>query len=99
MDVGRNPGQYVATAAQQDAKGRVVLLVLNRAPVALIDIYVTPLLVDAAGRIAQQGKAVRIGRSLAPGEQFAMDPGVGTLSPEQLPLLRFRVDRARAVEP
>ena len=99
MDVGRNPGQYVATAAQQDAKGRVVLLVQNRAPVALIDIYVTPLLVDAAGRIAQQGKAVRIGRSLAPGEQFAMDPGVGTLSPEQLPLLRFRVDRARAVEP
>lgn len=99
IDVGRNPGQYVATAAQQDARGRIVLVVQNRAPVALTDIVVTPVMIDAAGRVAQQGQSVRIGRALAAGEQLAVDAGVGALSQEQLPHLRFRVDRARAVEP
>jgi predicted Zn-dependent protease len=98
IDVGRNPGQYVATGAQLDTRGRVVLVLQNRAPVALADIVITPVLVDAAGRVARQGRTVQLRRALGPGEQQALDPGIGVLPQEQLPQLRFRVDSARAVE-
>jgi beta-barrel assembly-enhancing protease len=83
---------------QQDAQGRVLLRLQNRAPVALTDIIITPVQVDAAGRVVQQGRAVRINRVLKPGEQLAVDAGIGVLAQEQLPAIRFRVDRARAVE-
>lgn len=96
LDLGRNPSNYVATAAALDAQGRVLLRVQNRAPIALADITVTPVRVDAAGRILQQGKAVRLRRALEPGEQLALDAGVGTVPADQLPYIRFRVDSARA---
>jgi beta-barrel assembly-enhancing protease len=98
IDVGRNPATYVAVGGQQDAQGRVLLRLQNRAPVALTDIIITPVQVDAAGRVVQQGRAVRINRVLKPGEQLAVDAGIGVLAQEQLPAIRFRVDRARAVE-
>jgi beta-barrel assembly-enhancing protease len=96
LDLGRNPSNYVATAAALDAQGRVLLRVQNRAPIALADITVTPVRVDAAGRILQQGNAVRLRRALGPGEQLALDAGVGAVPAEQLPYIRFRVDSARA---
>lgn len=96
IDVGRNPGQYVATAAQLDAQGRVVLRLQNRAPIALSDIVISPLQLDAAGRVVQQGRALRIRRVLEPGEQLALDAGIGVVTQERLPLLRFRVDAATA---
>jgi predicted Zn-dependent protease len=99
IDVGRNPGEYVATAAQQDAQGRVVLRLQNRAPLTLADIVISPVFVDAAGRVVQQGRAVRIREALKSGEQAAVDAGVGVLPQERLQSLRFRVDSARAVEP
>ena len=94
LDVPRNPAQYVATAGQLDSKGRVMLRLQNRAPVALAGIVVTPVLVDAAGRVLQQGRPVRLSRVLQPGEQLAVDAGLGALTQEQLNGLRFRVDAA-----
>jgi predicted Zn-dependent protease len=96
IDVGRNPAQYVATAAGVDAQGRVLLRVQNRAPIPLADIAVTPVRVDASGRILQQGNALRLRRALEPGEQLTLDAGVGVIPAEQLPSIRFRVDQARA---
>lgn len=96
IDVGRNPSNYVATAAAVDAQGRVVLRVQNRGPIALADIAVTPVRVDAAGRILQQGNVVRLRRALEPGEQFAVDAGIGVIPAEQLASIRFRVESARA---
>jgi predicted Zn-dependent protease len=96
IDVGRNPSGYVATAAALDEKGRVLLRVQNRAPVALEDVIVTPVQVDAAGRILRQGNALRVARGLAPGEQYVVDAGIGVMTAEQLASVRFRVDGARA---
>ena len=98
MDLPQNPGNYVATAGQLDANGRVVLVVQNRAPIALADIRVTPVLVDAAGRIVQTGATVRIVQALGSGERVAVDAGIGQLAQAQLQKLRFRVDGARAAE-
>jgi len=95
LDLASNPGNYVATAGQLDAQGRVVLRVQNRAPFALRDIVVTPVVVDAAGRIVQQGRSLHIGRVLQSGEQASLDAGIGTMPAEKLPALRFRVDGAR----
>ena len=96
LDVGRNPANYVATAAAVDAQGRVILRVQNRAPIALADVTVTPVRVDAAGRILQQGNPIRLRGALEPGQQAALDAGIGVIPAEQLPYIRFRVDGARA---
>jgi predicted Zn-dependent protease len=98
MDLPQNPGNYVATAGQLDGNGRVVLVVQNRAPIRLSDIRITPVLVDASGRILQTGAPVRILQSLDAGERVAVDAGVGQLPQPQLQALRFRVDGARAAE-
>jgi len=98
IDVPRNPGQYVATGGRLESEGRVLLVVQNRAPVALAGIVVSPVLTDEAGRVAREGRAVRIQRALQPGEQLAVDAGVGALSQELLPRLRFRVDAAAVAQ-
>ena len=98
MDLPQNAGNYVATSGQFDAQGRPLLIIQNRAPIALTNIQVTPVLVDAGGRILQQGSPVRITRTLKAGEQVAADAGLSNLTQEQLPFLRFRVDRASIAE-
>jgi beta-barrel assembly-enhancing protease len=98
MDLPQNPGNYVAVGGQLDANGRVMLVIQNRAPIKLGDIRVTPVLVNAAGQIAQTGSTVRVGQALGPNERIAVDAGIGSLAQEQLANLRFRVDGARAVE-
>ncbi len=98
IDVARNPANYVATASALDARGRVLLRLQNRAPVALEGLVVTPVQVDAAGRVLREGGTLRLGGSLAPGEQQAVDAGLGVMTPEQLASIRFRVDAARPAE-
>lgn len=95
MDVPQNPGNYIAAGAQLDAQGQVVVVVQNRSKVPLSGIQVTPVLVDASGRIVQQGNAVAIPAVLKPGEQAAAPSGLGSLSQQQLQALRFRVDKAK----
>lgn len=98
IDLPQNPGNYVATGGQFDGNGRVILVVQNRAPIALSNIQVTPVLIDASGRILQSAAPVRIPQKLGAGEKTAVDAGIGQISQEQLPNLRFRVDSARAAE-
>ena len=98
MDLPQNPGNYVATAGQFDAQGRLIVVIQNRAPVALANMQVTPVLIDNAGRILQQGQPVRFNRPLGPGEQAALDAGIGNVPQEQRPFVRFRVDGARVAE-
>lgn len=98
LDVGSNPGNYLATAGELDAKGRVVLRVQNRAPFALGEIIITPVMIDGSGRIVQEGRTLRINRVLQPGEQASIDAGIGTMPAERLPFLRFRIDGARAAQ-
>ena len=94
LDLPRNPGNYVAAGAQQDARGALVVVLENRAPVALTEITFTPVLLDAAGQIAQQARSVRLARTLAPGERTSVDAGVGPVAGEFLPRVRIRIDRA-----
>ncbi len=70
----------------------------NRAPVALRDVQLTPVLVNNAGRVVQQGSPVRLRGTLAPGAQTAVPAGVGSIAREQLPYVRFHVDGARVAE-
>ena len=98
VDLPRNPGNYVATAGQLDGSGRLMLIVENRAPVALSGIQVTPVLVDGAGRIIREGSTVVIRETLNPNQRIAGDAGVGNLAPEQLAHVRFRVDGAKLAQ-
>jgi predicted Zn-dependent protease len=98
MDLPQNAGNYVAAAGQLDAQGRIIVVVQNRSPVALHGIQVTPVLIDGAGRVLQQGDPVVINAVLQPGAQIAAPSGVGNLPAEQLQALRFRVDGARIAE-
>jgi predicted Zn-dependent protease len=98
MDLPQNPGNYVAAQGQFDAQGRLFVVVQNRAPVALANVQVTPVLIDGTGRVMQQGQPVRVNALLKPGEQVAANTGIGNVGQEQLPYLRFRIDDARVAE-
>ena len=98
MDLPQNPDKYVAAAGQFDGQGRLLVVVQNRAPVPLRDFRVTPVLVDASGRIVQQASAVHLGSVLKPGEQVAAFSGIASISQDKLPYLRFKVEQARIAE-
>ncbi len=94
LDLPRNPSNYVASALQLDARGNGILVVENRAPVALASVVVTPVQIDGAGRIVNQGRTLQVARSMQPGERIVVDAGIGQISQELLPQLRVRIDRA-----
>lgn len=98
MDLPQNPGNYVATQGQFDAQGRLMVVIQNRSPSPLSGIQVTPVLVDAAGRVVQQGSPVVFRAVVQPGEQVAAQTGVANVAQEQLQYLRFRVDGAKVAE-
>ena len=98
LDLPRNPGNYIATGVRADAGGKAMLVVQNRAVVALSQINVTAVAVNAAGQPVQQGRAVTIAGPLKAGETAAVDSGLGVLTQEQLQALRVRVDSARVTE-
>jgi predicted Zn-dependent protease len=98
LDLPRNPGNYVAAALRSGNDGRPLMVVQNRAPVPLASISVTPVLVNGAGQIVSQGRAVTIRGPVQPGEQVAADAGLAGLTPEQLQALRFRIEAARVAE-
>jgi predicted Zn-dependent protease len=98
MDLPQNPGNYVAAAAQFDSQGRLMVVVQNQAKVPLTGIQVTPVLIDAAGRVVQQGNPVAIKSVVKPGEQAAAPSGIDNLSQAQLQALRVRVDGAKIAE-
>jgi beta-barrel assembly-enhancing protease len=98
IDLPRNPANYVAAALQAGADGKPVIVVQNRAPMALGSIAVTPVLVNAAGQIVQQGRTVNITGPLQAGQRVAADAGLAALTVEQLQAVRLRVDSARAVQ-
>ncbi|MBX5461969.1 MAG: M48 family metalloprotease [Steroidobacteraceae bacterium] len=98
LELPQNPGKHVAAFPQIMAQGQLVLVVENRSPISITDIRLTPVLVDAAGRILQTGAQQRVPQTLRSGERIVMSPGVGQLSPEQLQRLRYRIDSARAAE-
>ncbi len=98
MDLPQNPGNYIAAAGQLDSQGRLMVVVQNKSPAPLQSIQVTPVLVDAAGRIVQQGNPVVIQAVVKPGEQAAAPTGLANIPPEQIQALRFRVDGAKVAE-
>lgn len=98
MDLPQNPGNYVAAQGQFDAQGRLLVIVQNRSPLPLTRIQVTPVLVDAAGRMTRQASPVVFNVVLQPGQQTAAPSGVAGLAQAQLPYLRFRVDGAKVAE-
>jgi hypothetical protein len=55
-------------------------------------------MVNAAGQVASQGRAVTIRGPLAAGQRVSVDAGLGTLTAEQLRLVRVRVDSARVAQ-
>jgi hypothetical protein len=98
LDLPQNPGKYVATALQFNQQGAVVAVIQNRSPVALSAVAITPVRVDAAGRVLEQGRTIQVNRVLQPGEQFVVDAGVGVVTAEVAQQLRMRVDGAKPVQ-
>ncbi len=98
IDVPQNPGKYIATALQLNQQGAVVAVIQNRSPVALSAVAITPVRVDASGRIVEQGRTIQVNRVLQPGEQFVIDAGVGVVTVEVAQQLRVRVDGAKPVQ-
>ena len=94
LDLPRNPGNYIAAALQFDAQGRAMAIVENRAPIEASAIVITPVRIDAAGRVVEQARPIRIDRTLRSGERVVVDAGLGALTPELLAQLRLRIDAA-----
>jgi predicted Zn-dependent protease len=98
IDLREHPEQYLATGFEFDSAGRVVIVVQNRSPIALANIQLTPVLVDASGRPASTGNPVQVKRALEPNQQVVVSTGIAGVSAEQLQMLRVRVDGASVAE-
>ncbi len=98
MDLSQNPNNYIATAVQQDSAGYVYFAVQNRAKIAVTNLQITPVLLDAFGRVVQQGQARPLRVTLKPGETTTIESGLGTMSPEQAALLRVSVTSVQAAQ-
>lgn len=98
IDLPRNPAQYVIAQPARDNLGRLVVVVQNRAPVAVGSIAVTPVLINSAGQIVSTGRTVNIAGPVHPGAQVTIDGGIAALSAEQLPALRLRIDAAQVAQ-
>jgi beta-barrel assembly-enhancing protease len=98
LDLPRNPAKYVTAVPRAGGSGETLLVVQNRAPVALSNIQVVPVLINGAGQVVQKGKQVNIRGPVQAGEQVAVDGGLSSLSAEQLPALRFMVESARIAQ-
>lgn len=98
LDIPANPGNYVATGLRSAANGQPQVVVQNRAPVALESIAITPVLVNAAGQVVQQGRTITLRGPLQPGAQAVVDAGLGNLAAAQLQAVRLRVDGARVAQ-
>jgi predicted Zn-dependent protease len=98
IDLPRNPAKYVAGAAQAGIDGKTLLVVQNRAPMALGPITVTPVMLNAAGQAVSEGRTVTIRGPLAAGQKINVESGLGALTAEQLRLVRVRVDTARVAQ-
>lgn len=98
IDLPRNPSNYVAAAVQADENGRPVVVVQNRAPLAIADVSVTPVIIDAAGRMVQQGRSIRIAGPLQSGARIVVNAGLGPMNEAQIAAMRVRVDGARVAQ-
>ncbi len=96
LNFEQNGTKYIAAGIQLDARGAVVAVVENRAPFAVSQIVLTPVLLDANGQIAQEGRQVRIAGVVQPGERASVNAGVGVVSDAERERLRIRVDAVRA---
>jgi len=98
MDLSSNPGNYIATAVQQDGSGRVYFALQNRAQVAVTNLQLTPVLLDATGRVAQQGQPRQVRITLGPGESTRIDSGLAAMTAEQAALMRVSVTAAQVAQ-
>jgi predicted Zn-dependent protease len=98
LDLPQNPGAYVAAGLQSDAAGRVLVVVQNRSAVALQSVRVTTVVVDAAGRVVQQGNALVVAGPIAPGKTAGVDSGLSGLTPAQIQSMRVRIDAAQIAQ-
>ncbi len=96
LNFAENGTKYIASGLQQDSRGRILAVVENRAPFAVSQILLTPVLVDANGRVAQEGRQIQLKQTLQPGERASVNAGVGAVTDEVRQRLRIRVDAVRA---
>lgn len=96
LNFAENGTKYVASGLQLDSRGQVVAVVENRAPFPVSQIVLTPVLLDASGRIAREGRQVRVNGVLQPGERASVNAGVGAVPDDVRQRLRIRVDSVRA---
>lgn len=96
MDFAANGTKYIASGLQADSRGQIVAVVENRAPFPVGQILLTPVLLDANGRVTQEGRQIRVNKTLKPGERASVNAGVGTVTEDVRQRLRVRVDAVRA---
>jgi beta-barrel assembly-enhancing protease len=98
IDLPRNPGNYVSGTVQLGNDGKPVVVVQSRAAVPVGQIVITPVMINAAGQVTSQARAVTIRGPIAPGQSIAVDAGLASLTVEQLRTVRVRVDSARIAQ-
>ena len=96
LDFTDNSTKYIASGTQRDSRGQIVAVVENRAPFAVSHIVLTPVLLDANGRIAEEGRQIRINKSLQTGDRASVNAGLGAVAEDVRSRLRIRVDSVRA---
>jgi predicted Zn-dependent protease len=99
LELARDPGRFVQVGAELDGRGMVVLVIANRAPLAVQDVKLVALLRDPVSGVQQGSQQFALPNRIAPGAALKVATRLGPLaSPEALRGLKVEVRGAAAVQ-
>jgi predicted Zn-dependent protease len=96
IDLPKNPGKYLKTAARTDSSGNLYAVVQNPTPVAVSGVQLRVIRYDEkTGRAVDQSRPLTISGNVAAGKQGQLQvQGVKLKSQEELKLYRVVIERA-----
>lgn len=99
LDLPANPGQYVKTQLQVDAKGQVGVAIGNSSPVAINNVEIIVGVLDQTGQRVQQTKQFRVSNVIGPNQQIAINTGLGPVTTQaQLQRIQVQVKGATVAQ-
>jgi hypothetical protein len=100
IELPNNPGAYIETGLDVDARGGVIVVIANRSGVALRDIQLDVGVLDPTGTSVVDRRSFTVGGPLDPGARAPVETDLGPVKNRgELQRVRVEVRAAQLAEP